>query len=387
MKVAQEGRATYSSLFRVLSLIGLALLKPVHVHSWAPAKSLSRHRPNKLKNRFCSSLRSFKGETENGPWANDGFRRSSIPTKRRDSTSNGRTLLLQELELIIRLFFACIGMSIILISWEDISMYHPMRIESSTSLATTSSRDSTSLTIPPKSLLRWGRSTVRGLASGVTERQAISAAGDLESTTYKNLPSYNEVMLTHRTDRIPLWSKDVLVQKTSRNDVVDSVRAIQMALLRIQDSQELARNYEWDELTESLNDKILRSDLQNACYILKGADEFLSREARDEIGFDWGSCAWRHCGALSDAQEAIDALEHQIGMLEPFECVYCLDVVERSLRDMLAVTSKYADTSLKIPDYVPIQRMSDLSNQEDDGLDRQDAEYMDALSILRNSEF
>lgn len=240
------------------------------------------------------------------------------------------------------------------------------------------------------SLSRWGRSTVRGLASGGRERQAIVAAGDLESNTYKDLPSYNEVMLTHRTDRIPLWStkdKDLLVAKTSRSDVVHSVRAIQIALLRIQDCQELARNYEWDQLTESLNEKILRSDLQNACYILKGADEFLSREARDEIGFDWGSCAWRHCGALSDAQEAIDALEHQIGMLEPFECVYCLDVVERSLRDMLAVTNKYADTSIKIPDYVPIQRMSDLTDQDDDSLDRQDLEYMDTLEILRNSEF
>jgi hypothetical protein len=69
------------------------------------------------------------------------------------------------------------------------------------------------------------------------------------------------------------------------------------------------------------------------------------------------SCAWRHCGALADAQEALDQLDHAIGMLEPFECLYCLDVVERSLRDILAVTKDYRDHSISIPDYQPLQRM------------------------------
>ena len=50
--------------------------------------------------------------------------------------------------------------------------------------------------------------------------------------------------------------------------------------------------------------------------------KYLSKDSRDEIGFSWGSCAWRHCGALADAQEAIDQLDHQVGMLEPFECLF-----------------------------------------------------------------
>lgn len=192
-------------------------------------------------------------------------------------------------------------------------------------------------------------------------------------------------MLNHRNDRVPLWNKQEVANSITRQNVVGSVRAIQDALLRIKDCQDLARNYEWDDLKASLNDKSLQADLQNSCYILKGADAFLSKEARDEIGFDWGSCAWRHCGALSDAQEAMDALQYQIGMLEPFECVYCLDVIERSLRDILAVTKPYADSTVIVPDYVPIQRMSDLAAE--DALDRQDAEYMDTLANLRNSEF
>eukprot|EP00537_Pseudo-nitzschia_pungens_P013233 CAMPEP_0172394940 /NCGR_PEP_ID=MMETSP1061-20121228/17144_1 /TAXON_ID=37318 /ORGANISM="Pseudo-nitzschia pungens, Strain cf. pungens" /LENGTH=288 /DNA_ID=CAMNT_0013126399 /DNA_START=368 /DNA_END=1231 /DNA_ORIENTATION=+ len=284
-------------------------------------------------------------------------------------TKSKGAMLTEELGLICQLVLASMGLSVLLITWEDISMPHPMRMESSVLMSSSSS--SVKSHVP----LRWGRSTVRGMASGVLERQAIATAEDLESSTYKDLPSYNEVMLAHRAKRIPLWNLDEgdTLTATTRKDIVDSVRVVQLALLQTLDSQELARNYEWDQLIENLNESILRKDLENACYVLKQADTFLSREARDEIGFDWGSCAWRHCGALSDAQEALDALEYQVGMLEPFECIYCLDVVERSLRDILAVTKDYRDASVKIPDYLPIQRMSDLSNQDDeDNLDRQD---------------
>eukprot|EP00536_Pseudo-nitzschia_multiseries_P014499 jgi/Psemu1/327564/estExt_fgenesh1_pg.C_7140005 len=325
------------------------------------------------------TLKMSEGRAQNGSWREEDH----FSTMGRKSKSKG-AMLTEELGLIFQLTLASIGMSVLLISWEDISMPHPMRIESSALLSSSSSSPKRQFS------MRWGRSTVRGMASGVRERQAITTAEDLESSTYKNLPSYNEVMLAHRTERIPLWNFEEGDARlvTSGKDVVDSVRVVQLALLQILDCQELAQNYEWDQLIANLNESILRKDLENACYVLKRADNFLTREARDEIGFDWGSCSWRHCGALSDAQEAIDALEYQVGMLEPFECIYCLDVVERSLRDILAVTNDYRDSAVKIPEYIPIQRMSDLSNQDDeDILDRQDKDYMDTLSFLRNSDF
>ena len=360
---------------------------PSDVNSWTPEKSPTKNQSLAPRNRYHTALKSFEGETQSRPWVEEQLS-ASIPRKNGKSV-NKSSMVIEEFQSILQLIFACMGLSIILISWEDISMPHPMRVESQTLLSSPSTINSASVVSRQKSPFQWGRSTIRGLASGGMERQAIAAAGDLESTTYNNLPSYNEVMLTHRVDRIPSWhaKENNMVAATTRKDVDDSVRAIQLALLRIRDCVELANDYEWDQLTQVLNEKILRDDLQNACYVLKGADKFLSRDARDEIGFDWGSCAWRHCGALSDAQEAMDALEHQVGMLEPFECVYCLDVVERSLRDILAVSNKYADKSLQIPDYIPIQRMSDIAEQEDDALDRQDADYMNTLSILKNSEF
>jgi hypothetical protein len=164
-------------------------------------------------------------------------------------------------------------------------------------------------------------------------------------------------MLQHRTERIPIWK---LSEEAVTLDMVqDATRTIQLSLLHLQTCQELTNNYEWDKLRIALQDPVLHAQLEQACSILKRApDKFLGPEARnDVIGFDWGSCAWRHCGALADAQEALDEIDHLIGVLEPFEALFCLDIVERSFRDMLAVTEKYQDASIHIAPYKPLERM------------------------------
>ena len=139
--------------------------------------------------------------------------------------------------------------------------------------------------------------------------------------------------------------------------------------------------------------------------ILKNAESYLSVDARNEIGFEWASCSWRHCGALADAQEALDQLDHLVGgqvgdsvasILEPFECLFVLDIVERSLYDILAVIPASllqqqqgeegggADdpSAIVIPAYEPLQRMSDLG---DDGIDQYDSEYLEALEFIKRT--
>ena len=329
---------------------------------------------------------------------------------RNGNNNNNDNILIREFLTFFKLLLFSLIISFLIISWEDISMCHPMRKEASfVSMDVSTSSASFDIT-------SWGRSTVRGMGFGRQERFAVAAVADLEPNTATDLLSYNEVMLSHRANRIPLWDKTlntnaestsissssgneisienkaINTDAISRKDVSRSISIVQQALLRILDCEVLARNYEWDQLIATLNERLLRSDLEQACYILKAADEFLSRDQRDEIGFDWGSCAWRHCGALSDAQEAIDQLDMQIGMLEPYECLFVLDVAERSLRDILAVTVEYHHddiitdtTGAKIPEYKPIQRMSDVPN--DEGLlDRTETDYLNTLSILRNSD-
>ncbi len=104
------------------------------------------------------------------------------------------------------------------------------------------------------------------------------------------------------------------------------------------------------------------------------------------------SCAWRHCGAQADAQEALAELYNSIGLFEPFECLFTIDIVERSLRDILNVVPiKYhsdVDVQNLVP-YVPYQSQQEIfelehGGSDDDGLDSSDYDYLKALSGLKN---
>ena len=108
------------------------------------------------------------------------------------------------------------------------------------------------------------------------------------------------------------------------------------------------------------------------------------------------SCAWRHCGAQADAQEALAELYNSIGLFEPFECLFTIDIVERSLRDILSVVPmKYhSDDDVKyVSPYVPyksqqelfeLEHSGDADGKYDDGLDSSDYDYLNALAGLKN---
>jgi hypothetical protein len=234
------------------------------------------------------------------------------------STSLPLMVLLAPTVATLKLLFFSWIVSMTIIAWEDVSMFHPMR----------------QANVPPSLSTTIGASTVRGLAFGATERGALPL--DLESDILHPMPSYNEVMLQHRTQRVPMWNQFVkqarsssskttsALPKIAQQDVQHAVQTIQRALILLGECKDLAKNYAWEDLAQNLRSPLLRSELDQSASLLKQATEFLSTEARNEVGFDWGSCAWRHCGALADAQEALDELDHHVGMLEPFECAFVL---------------------------------------------------------------
>ena len=165
------------------------------------------------------------------------------------------------------------------------------------------------------------------------------------------------------------------------------MEAVYDALRAVLQLKVLAKDYDWDAMAEILDGPVLVSDLERAAATLQSSREYLSDDAREVIGFDWGACAWRHCGAAADAQESIAELRCRLGLFEPFECLFALDIVERSLRDMLAVIPvrlRPVGNAGQIPQYQPYQpRSEEEGNFDGDG---DESDFLSALSALR-SEF
>ena len=298
------------------------------------------------------------------------------------------------------------------------------------------------------SRLPWGAATVRGMGFGARERELLSLAEsnntpedtptststktesesderqeDLQSVLVTTLPSYNEVMELHRTVTVPKWTWTEQQQQLPVSSHPQpqqhptsgaAIHTMVASLQQVWNLQAVAQNYQWNELRLHLHTTPLR-ELSTASAVLRQQAifrhdnnsnisnkeaELLLAQLKSVVGFDWGSCAWRHnaCGALADAQEALDELDMLLGVLEPYEAVFCLDIVERSLRDILAVVpwdQAMADDrdfyQHRLPAYV--SRVStnpqdgsgigSSGDDEDEAMSRIDNEYFRALQELR----
>jgi len=211
----------------------------------------------------------------------------------------------------------------LLISWEDVQCSYTLPSRSRVDL-------------PPST--QWGAVTVQGLGFGYTQRLQLletqSSTSDTEADPLWQIPSYNEVLAQHRHERVVRWNQPV---RTA--DIPTSIHALCQIMEELAQLKGLAEHYQWDALRLALRTAPV-TQLEVAASSLRALDPDAV------IGFDWGSCAWRHCGALADAQEAMDELDHMTGVLEPYEALFCLDVVERAVRDMLAtVPWKDADAA------------------------------------------
>jgi hypothetical protein len=252
--------------------------------------------------------------------------------------------------------------ALLILSWENYTCSNTLPSRHTTSLK----KDS------------WGANTIQGLAFGKAQRLSLADPDELVDI----IPSFNEVMLQHRQERVPRW-RTIADQAT----VAQAVHTLLECLRVVQDLQESVSDYQWDTVRVALRSAPL-SQLEPAASALRTTvdrDAIRAYGGEGVVGFDWGSCAWRHCGALADAQEALDELDFLLGVLEPFEAVFCLDVVERSLRDILIavpwdqVNSNDVQVWKNWPAYKPI--ISQNSSDED-GLDRIDEEYVRTLKEL-----
>lgn len=146
-------------------------------------------------------------------------------------------------------------------------------------------------------------------------------------------PSYNEVMLQHRSERVPRWNKlgneNTASAKIAKEELQHAVLQLHRSLDELDELKIMADDYRWDEMRERLNPAMETNNQYSLLSVLEYSMDVLKStksggELPEMIGFDWGSCAWRHCGAKADAQEALAELQSDVGMLEPFECRFVI---------------------------------------------------------------
>ena len=251
------------------------------------------------------------------------------------------------------------------------------------------------------------------------------------ATTLQQVRSYNEIMLEHRMERIPRWTGRKMnaeslgnldasrslentkeVKSYSKEELQHAVLQLYKSLDEIDDLKKMSDDYMWEEMkvllhpaTVSRNGNALRQSLESidvlksvpsyyktrnqittAAFNKNNANNNNVDQLPELIGFDWGSCAWRHCGAKADAQEALAELYSSVGMLEPFECRFIIDIIERSIRDVLSVIPDDllpTSTDGRVVELKPYEKyLSQAEQGGDEGMGI-DYEYVQALSSLR----
>lgn len=223
------------------------------------------------------------------------------------------------------------------------------------------------------------------------------------------------LMGTDTASRISFATSAKEVRSYSKEELREAVLQLYKSLDEIDNLKTMADDYMWEEIKDMLqpssstvsgNENTLRQSFESL-EILKSAPQYYKSTAEntnqqqqltstdrnnvDElpelIGFDWGSCAWRHCGAKADAQEALAELYTTVGMLEPFECRFIIDIMERSMRDVLLVVPDDLrpiasdGRMVELKPYEPYVSQADQSGGDESmGID---FEYMNALNSLR----
>ena len=63
----------------------------------------------------------------------------------------------------------------------------------------------------------------------------------------------------------------------------------------------------------------------------------LSHDARDSIGWQWGACGFKRCGAQADAAQALCKLRANLGMFVPLEALFYPDIAKRAVDEILQI--------------------------------------------------
>jgi hypothetical protein len=123
-----------------------------------------------------------------------------------------------------------------------------------------------------------------------------------------------------------------LIDRAATENALATVLQVRNAILR---AEALARDRRTVEIEPIITKSLVR-DFERASTML-ASSPLLSHDARDSIGWQWGACGFKRCGAQADAAQALSKLRANLGMVVPLEALFYLDIAKRAVEEILQI--------------------------------------------------
>lgn len=163
--------------------------------------------------------------------------------------------------------------------------------------------------------------------------QPLDCGADCIDPLVADLRSSNELAQSHR-ELEQEWES---LRRVPADDDRTATAFSQILYVRqvIDRADRLASAQRLSELEGAVTLDLVR-ELERAATVL-ATSAALSPDDRKAIGWQWGACGWRQCGAQADAAQSLCKLRANLGMVVPLEARFYLDVAKRSLDEVLQI--------------------------------------------------
>ncbi|EOD34260.1 hypothetical protein EMIHUDRAFT_433951 [Emiliania huxleyi CCMP1516] len=176
---------------------------------------------------------------------------------------------------------------------------------------------------------------IAGLVHGEAERLATAPRPDelREGDELYRLRSQNE--LAPRRAALDADWRELRRSPPTREQTRQAFEEVVRVRDAIREARALAEAQRWAELGALLPADTVPA-LERAATLL-AASASLTADQRAAIGWQWGACGWRRCGAQADAAQALSKLRANLGMVVPLEALFYLDVALRATDEIVAL--------------------------------------------------
>lgn len=155
-------------------------------------------------------------------------------------------------------------------------------------------------------------------------------------------------------------------RRPSAEETIDAFRVVWRLRDAIDEASALAEAQRWDELGAVL--PASSTPLFERAATVLATSAALGPQERAAIGWEWGACGWRQCGAQADVSQALAKLRANLGMIVPLEALFYLDVAKRGADEIIAIgvaSKMLPQSAVGSRRYLPVESLELILPAED----------------------